>query len=212
MRDIIEKQQPLADSGAKTERQSILFILDFLKFFYELLKLVLIVIILAASIRYLLISPYQVDGSSMHPTLTDKDYLLVEKFNYIFQKPNRSDIIVFRYPLNPSINYVKRIIGLPNEKVTIKSGRVFITNSQYPSGYEIQEGYLASGTKTAVAGDESEKSWSVNAGEYFVMGDNRSHSDDSRSWGIVPVENILGKVWVEIYPVSHFGIVEHATY
>jgi len=173
---------------------------------------VLIVIVLAAAIRYLIISPYQVDGSSMSPTLADKDYLLVEKVNFIFQKPQRGDIVVFRYPLNPAVNYVKRIIGLPEDKITIKNGKIFITNAQYPSGNEIQEGYLPADIKTTVAGDESEKSWRVNAGEYFVLGDNRSHSDDSRSWGILPVENILGKVWVEIYPVNHFGIVEHATY
>lgn len=212
MRDIIEKRPQEESTAETTKSESKSFILNFVSFFYELMKLVLIVIILAAAIRYFLISPYQVDGNSMVPTLADKDYLLVEKVNFVFKQPARGDIIVFRYPLNPKVNYVKRIIGLPGEKVLIKAGKISIVNSQYPSGIELQEGYISTDVTTSVMGDLGEKSWKINTNEYFVLGDNRAHSDDSRSWGIVPKENILGKVWLEVYPTNHFGFVEHATY
>jgi signal peptidase I len=212
MPDFIEKDTEVEEDSVNKKSQPKIIMLNFLKFIFELFKLVLIVIVLAAAIRYFLISPYQVDGSSMTPTLTDKDYLLVEKVNFIFRNPSRGDIVVFRYPLNTTINYVKRIIGVAGDKITIKDGNITVSNSQYPSGVVLQENYLSTSSKTSVMGDSSEKSWVVSEGEFFVLGDNREHSDDSRSWGIVPKENILGKVWLEVYPREHFGIVEHATY
>lgn len=182
------------------------------RYLYEIIKTVIIVLVFALAIRTFAIQPFIVDGRSMEPTFHDHEYLMVEKINFAFHAPNRGDIIVFRYPLNPSLNYVKRIIGLPGDRVVVSQGKIIIYNNEHTQGLELKEPYLASETLTRVQGDTRERTWIVEPDTFFVMGDNRDHSDDSRIWGTVPKKNIVGKVWVTIYPFENFGLVQHSNY
>lgn len=139
----------------------------------------LIIFVSAFSIRYFITQPFVVDGNAMSPTLGNNAYLFVNKLS---KNIDRGDVVVFRYPENPQITYIKRAIGLPNDAVEIKNGSVFI------NGVKIEENYLVEQGKTI--GDISTK---LKNDEYFVMGDNRLHSSDSREWGVLPKENIIGK-------------------
>jgi len=160
----------------------------------EVLKIIGIVFVVAVLIRYFLFQPFVVEGSSMEPAYHSGEYLFIEKVSYRVNEPERGDVIVFKYPNNPSINYIKRIIGLPGETISIKEGRVYI-NDQL-----LSEPYLTPETKTIVDKDPS-ASYEITLPKdnYFVMGDNRDHSSDSRSGWLLPDEYIVGKSAVTIY-------------
>lgn len=182
------------------------------RYVYDIIKTAVFVLVFALVVRSFLIQPFIVDGSSMEPTFHDQEYLMVEKLGTTIKKPTRGDIIVFRYPLQPSLNYVKRIIGVPGDRVVIGGGKVTVYNNANPSGLVLKEHYLSNNTQTLVRNELVEHSWVVNNDGYFVMGDNRDHSDDSRSWGLVPGKNVIGKVWITVYPLANFGLIEHAEY
>ncbi|MEK7096543.1 MAG: signal peptidase I [Patescibacteria group bacterium] len=184
---------------------------DFLYFLFDLLKTGLIVFLLALSLRYFAIQPFIVDGESMMPSFVNNEYLLAEKVNYLIKEPKRGDAVVFRYPGNPNINYIKRIIGLPGETIKISKNQVTVVNNQHPDGVVLQEVYLSPNTKTYVnESDEFKKE--VGDGEYFVMGDNRQHSSDSREWGVLPRKNIIGRAWLTILPVDRFQLQRRLNY
>jgi signal peptidase I len=155
-----------------------------------LLSLVLFLAINAVSERI------RVESISMQPTLFPGDYVIVNKLAYRFnQLPSRGDVIVFRYPPNPdAIPYIKRIIGLPGDQIHIADGIVFV------NGQPVIEPYLT--VTTSRGGD-----WSVPSGQLFVMGDNRNNSSDSRSWGFVPLENIIGRAELIYLPPQHWGFL-----
>ncbi len=142
-----------------------------------------------------------VEGRSMQPTLQPGDQLLVEKLSPHFHGLKRGDIITFvldRQGLKEDL--VKRIVGMPGEKVAIQDGHVWI------DGQLLEEAYLPQGTLTQADGDSGSE-WTLAADQYFVLGDNRSMSLDSRFFGPVPARDILGEVWVRLYPFDHFGSV-----
>lgn len=178
---------------------------DFLYFIYDLLKTGIIVFLIAFCLRYFAVQPFIVDGQSMEPNFVNNEYLLAEKISYIVGQPERGDAIIFRYPGNPSINYIKRIIGLPGETVKIDENKVTIINSDHPSGMTLVESYIPSTTLTLTPeGTPYEKT--LGANEYFVLGDNREHSSDSREWGVLPRANIIGRAWLTVVPLDRFGI------
>jgi len=142
---------------------------------------------------------FQVRGSSMEPTLHNGQYLVVSKLTYWIHPPERGDIIVFHPPNNLSEDYIKRIIGLPGERVKIREGELWIDRVQLDEPYIPNPGPY-SGT------------WDLNAGEYFVLGDNRSNSSDSHSWGMLPRENIIGKAWLCYWPPEEWGLAAHYTF
>jgi signal peptidase I len=180
---------------------------DFLYFLWDLLKTGIIVFVIAFSIRYFLIQPFVVEGSSMLPNFIDSEYLLAEKLSYSVNVPQRGDVVIFKYPKNTSVNFIKRVIGLPGETVTIENNTVKIINNTHPDGFILDESkYLPSDVKTITG--ENVFSVTLKDNEYFVMGDNREHSSDSREWGILPKANIIGRAWLIIKPLDHFGI-EH---
>jgi signal peptidase I len=155
-----------------------------------LLSLVLFLAINAVSERI------RVESISMQPTLYPGDYVIVNKLAYRFGgSPERGDVIVFRYPPNPeAIPYIKRVIGLPEDQVHIADGKIYI------NGQLMLEPYLK--VTTNRGGD-----WTVPAGNLFVMGDNRNNSSDSRTWGFVPLENIIGRAEVIYLPPQHWGFL-----
>ena len=185
---------------------------DFLFFLWDLFKTFIIVFIIAFVIRYFIIQPFVVEGGSMMPNFVDREYLLVEKLSYMLGQPKRGDVVVFKYPANPSTNFIKRIIGLPGEKVEISNNTVKIFNNQYPDGVIIDEyKYLSRDIKTLPPENEI-LSTTLDQNSYFVMGDNREHSSDSREWGILPKENIIGRTWLTIKPLNRFGLHKHIKY
>ena len=170
----------------------------FLSFIWELLKIVVLAAIIVVPIRYFVFQPFVVRGISMEPTFHDGDYLIVDEISYRFRQPKRGEIIVFHYPKNPSERFIKRIIGLPGEEVKIEGKIITIINNQ---GKHIldESSYLGQGY--LFEGNEDVK---LNKDQYFVAGDNRLHSFDSRMWGPVNKKYIIGRVLLRIFPIGNF--------
>ncbi len=185
---------------------------DFLYFIWDLVKTGIIVFIIAFSIRYFLVQPFIVEGSSMLPNFVDKEYLLAEKLNYLIGSPRRGDVVIFRYPKNPTTNFIKRVIALPGETVEIEDSKIKIINSEHTDGIYLDESiYLASNIKTLTSTREK-FTMTLGPDEYFVMGDNREHSSDSREWGKLPKSNIIGRAWLTLKPFNKFGTQKRISY
>ncbi len=167
-----------------------------LNFAWETFKIVVISLAIIIPVRYFLIQPFFVRGASMEPNFDNGQYLVIDEISYRFSDPERGDVVVFKYPLDPSQFYIKRIVGLPGERVVIKNGKVFIYNLSYPQGMALDEsGYLSFNISTSgnIKADLKED-------EYFVLGDNRQASSDSRQWGVLTEDLIVGRVWIRAWP------------
>jgi signal peptidase I len=155
--------------------------------------------------RMYIAEPYLVDGRSMDPTFATGDYLIVDKFSYRNKGPERNTVLVFKYPNNPSKSFIKRVIGLPGETVVIKNGEVTIINSENPNGFLLGGGYV---THKCPAVDSCIQNFqkTLSGDEYFVMGDNRAESFDSRYWGPLEKKYILGKPILRLFPIDEIGV------
>lgn len=173
---------------------------------FEFLKTVAIIVIVAFFVRFYLVQPFIVEGSSMEPTFQNGEYLLVDKISYRARAPRRGDVIVFHPPNIPGLNYIKRIIALPNELVETKNGEIYINNVRLEEPYLSKERSLVRNSQAANLNVR------LGANEYFVLGDNRDHSSDSREWGSVPIDNVIGRAWLVVFPVQNFGLVFQPTY
>jgi len=179
---------------------------SFLLFVWEILKIVIIALAIVIPIRYFLFQPFFVRGQSMEPNFENGDYLIIDEISYRFSEPKRGEVVVFKYPNNPSQRYIKRIIGLPGETVEIKEGSVIIYRQD--EGQVLDESsYLVSSVKTP-----GSLQFSLDGGEYFVLGDNRLLSFDSRRWGSLKRENIVGKVFVRAWPFTALAKIEAPSY
>ncbi len=150
---------------------------------------------LALLIQAFVIRPFIVSGNSMDPNIKNGQYLIIDEVSYKLHAPNRGDVIVFKAPPEPSKYYIKRIIGLPGDTVTIDGSTVTITNTQHPNGLVLQEPFIEHTSKDMMT-------VKVPVDNYFVMGDNRSGSYDSRSWGMLPIKNIRGRALLRLLPIS----------
>lgn len=159
-----------------------------------------------------LLQPHQVKGASMQPNFHDGEYILTDKISYRFGKPQRGDVIIFKSPTDPDVDFIKRVIGLPGETIKISDGKVVITNDQNPNGFTLSEPYDINGPTSG--GKEAPQNTEVKIGtdQFFVLGDNRLESFDSRSWGLLPMKNIIGKAWLRYWPLNKFGFVKHPRY
>lgn len=164
----------------------------------EVFEVALIAIVSVFLIRTFLVQPFLVSGASMEPNFSNGDYLLVDEITYKFRLPERGEVVVFKYPNNESTFFIKRVIGLPGERVVVQNDEVIIYNSENPSGFNPQEYYLQKGAKTTGNQDVTLKE-----GEYFVLGDNRSASFDSRSWGVLSEKEIIGLARIRLWPVKN---------
>lgn len=188
---------------------------ELFEFVWETLKVVLIALVIILPIRYYLIQPFFVKGQSMVPNFHDKEYILVDKWTYQLQRPERGDVIVFRYPGNPKEYFIKRIIGLPGERVLVGDNIVTIYNDRYPNGFVLKEaGYLPETNPTYCG---SNTTWcghqvTLSDGEYFVLGDNREHSSDSRFFGPVNKEFFSGLAWLRLWPLDRIDRIERTDY
>jgi len=173
----------------------------------ELLQVALLVTAIVLPIRYFLIQPFYVKGASMEPNFYDHEYLIIDELTYRFRDPRRGEIAVFRYPTDPSQFFIKRIIGLPGDTVTIRNGEVFV-KAGHGEAARLDEGtYLSDGVVTS--GEESVK---LNDGEYFVLGDNRGASLDSRFFGSVKRPLIVGRVMLRGWPLDKVTVFETPEY
>jgi len=168
-----------------------------LSFTWDIVKLVILAFIIVWPIHKFVFQPFLVQGPSMEPTFFDKEYLIVEEISYRFNGPQRGDVIVFKSPENPGDYLIKRVIGLPDERVEIKGGEVTIYNDSHPAGFKLNESYLPPGLMTG--GDLDVQ---VGSNRYFVLGDNRSVSLDSRSFGVITRQGIVGRVWFRGWPLN----------
>lgn len=164
----------------------------------DALKLVLIALAIVIPVRLLIFQPFVVRGQSMEPNYHSSDYLIIDEVSYKLHQPERGDVIVFKYPKDPSVKYIKRIIGLPGETVEIKNAEVFITSQG--NTWKIDESYLPLITQETWRNSANMAPTTLNANEYFVLGDNRNASYDSRAWGVVPMQNIVGKIVFRLSP------------
>jgi signal peptidase I len=173
---------------------------NFFSFVLELIKIVTISLVIIIPVRHFLIQPFYVKGASMEPNFHDQEYLIVDEISYQFKNPRRGDVIVFRYPHNPQEFFIKRVIGLPGERVQIIDGKVKIYNKEHPKGVFLEEPYLPPGTRTfSLIDNETVK---LGPDEYFVLGDNRGSSKDSRSFGPVNRSFIIGRVVFRGWPFN----------
>ncbi|MFA5107824.1 MAG: signal peptidase I [Patescibacteria group bacterium] len=176
-------------------------------FMIEIIKVIVISLAIIIPVRYFLIQPFYVKGASMEPTFYDNQYLVIDEISYRFSKPERGDIIVFRYPQNLSQFFIKRVIGLPGETIQIRNGLITIKNSQAPLGEVLQEcDYLGdlntSGTETVTLGSD----------EYYVLGDNRPESLDSRRIGPIAKKYIVGRTWIRAWPFNSWTVFHQPDY
>jgi signal peptidase I len=168
------------------------------EYLLSLIEIVLLLVIVVLPIRFLLFEPFLVKGQSMEPNFHNFDYLIVDKLTYHLREPQRGEVIVFKPPFDNGVYYIKRIVGLPLEKLIIEESKITVFNKEHPQGFVLNEAYL----KNHYTSGKIE----VNLGpdEYFVLGDNREVSYDSRKWGPVKRERIVGRV------VFQFSLIQLA--
>jgi len=170
----------------------------------EIVRFSIIAILIVIPIRLFIAQPFIVSGASMDNTFHSGEYLIVDQVSYYFDEPQRGEVVIFRYPRDPSKFFIKRVIGTPGETVTIANNVVTITNEQYPNGYVLEEPYIKS------MDTPQEFNETLGEREYFVMGDNRDKSSDSRSWGVLQEERIIGRAFVRLFPPSQIDYLPGA--
>lgn len=164
------------------------------------IKVIAIALLIALPIRFFIAEPFIVKGPSMDPTFSTGQFLIVDRVSYRFSNPQRGDVIVFKYPNNPKSFYIKRIIGLPGETVSINRGEVTITKTDGETEV-LKESFIS-----PVHASRDSNRTTLTSTEYFVMGDNRAQSSDSRSWGPLEEDLIIGKPIVRLFPMTSLSI------
>jgi signal peptidase I len=173
-------------------------------FFLDFVETIVIALAIFVVVYRFLFQPHQVKGNSMFDNFHNGEYLLTDKISYQFKEPLHGDVVVFKAPGNEDYDYIKRIVGLPGDRVMVKDGRVYL-NGQLLD----ESGYLDSRIRTRSGAYAREGlTLTVPQGAYFVLGDNRDNSSDSRDWGAVPHENMVGRAWVRYWPLNKLGVVE----
>ena len=168
---------------------------------WEIMEVILITAVTVFLIRAFIVQPFLVSGSSMFSSFVDGDYVLVDQLTYRFYEPQRGDVIVFRYPLNPSQFYIKRIIGLPGDHVVVRNGKYLVNDIEIKEDY-LDEDIITTGRADAVVGEK----------EIFASGDNRPHSYDSRNFGPFSFDNLIGVVKLRLLPFLRAGEIKRPVY
>jgi len=175
-----------------------------LLFFWDIAKIVIISLAIIVPIRYFIIQPFFVRGASMHPAFESGDYLVINEIGYRISDPKRGDVIVFRPPGNSSQFYIKRIVGLPGEVVKVEDGKVWVGETEATLGV-LHERYIEGRTP-------GKANVQLGEDEYFVLGDNRNASSDSRNWGALKAGRIIGRAWIKAWPPGEFTVIKGPVY
>jgi signal peptidase I len=176
-------------------------------FLVEIVKVLVIAAAIVIPVRYFLIQPFYVKGASMEPTFHDNEYLIIDRLSYRLHDVRRGDVVVINNPHDLSEYFIKRVIGLPKEKVEIRDGVITLYTPDQPSGFRLDEAYLPEGRTTS--GDTAV---TLSDEQYYVLGDNRPASLDSRSFGPIPASEIIGRAWIRAWPFSNFMIFRSPLY
>lgn len=176
-------------------------------FFLEVIKIAILAGVTIGLVRYFIFKPFYVQGHSMESTFFEKEYLIIDELTYRFREPIRGEVLVFHSPNNPGDFFLKRIIGLPGERVTLEDNKIIIYNDDNPQGVVLEETYLDMGIVT-----QGSESISLGPDQYYVLGDNREASLDSRRFGPIDKDAIVGRAWLRGYPLHRIGIFEAPDY
>lgn len=174
---------------------------------FDFLQGIVVILAIMVMIYLFVMSPQEINGASMEPNFHNGQYILTNKIEYKLRDPNRGDVVIFKSPRNKDIDYIKRIIGVPGDRVGLKGG------SYYVNGEKLFEPYLAANTYISGVNYLREDSEIVvPKGRYFVSGDNRGHSSDSREFGPIPKEDFIGKAFFRYWPFSEAGVISNPLY
>jgi signal peptidase I len=168
--------------------------------FLEIVRFSVLALLIVIPVRMFIAQPFIVSGASMENTFHNGEYLIVDQISYYLEDPKRGDVIIFRYPKDPTKFFIKRIIGIPGDTITIEGSEVTITNQEFPEGFVLNEPYIKSMKPGLTLTEE------LGEREYFVMGDNRDESSDSRIWGVLQEERIVGRAFLRLFPPLEFGV------
>lgn len=178
-----------------------------LSYIAEIVRVVVIAFAIILPIRYFLVQPFYVRGASMEPNFSDHEYLIIDELSYRFREPVRGEIVVFHYPTDPRQYFIKRVIGLPGETVSVREGKVFLQEVGATEFRELDEDAYLNDIFTT-----SEKRITLGQDEYFVLGDNRQSSLDSRTFGPLPRNQIVGRVWLRGWPIDKLAVFGQPIY
>jgi signal peptidase I len=176
-------------------------------FFLDILEVVVFAVAIFLFLYLLVLQPHKIKGASMEPNFPDGEFLLTDKISYRFGVPKRGDVIVFKPPMEDQDEFIKRIIGLPGETVSVKDNHVYINDRELDESY-LSPSLVTSGGYFLPDG----MSVTVPDNEYFVMGDNRPRSSDSRAWGFIEKSKITGRAWLIYWPPQEAGTIKGPTY
>ena len=175
------------------------------EFFWEMFKIAIIALVIIVPVRYFLIQPFYVKGASMEPNFYDHEYLIIDEISYRVAEPHRGDIVVFKYPKDPKQFFIKRVIGLPKDKVSLRDNKVFINDQ------ELKEAYLPADTETSLP-LRGYSEVTLGDDEFFLLGDNRDQSLDSRVFGPVKKDFIIGRTWIRGWPFNRLTVFSSPDY
>jgi len=173
---------------------------SFVLFILEVVQVVVIAAAIIIPVRYFLVQPFIVKGASMEPNFQENDYLIIDQVTYRLREVERGEIVVFHPPENDSQYYIKRVIGLPGESVEILEGDVVVYTEEYPNGITLEEEYIEEYT-------HGHARVYLGLDEYYLLGDNRTSSLDSRTFGAVSENHLIGRVWLRGLPIDMFGTI-----
>jgi signal peptidase I len=197
----IDLRNPTPETPAPIEQVAIVVKPTVLNQIIDALRYIFIALIVVIPVRAFVAQPFIVQGNSMYPTLHNHEYLIVDETVKLTQNYHRGDVVILHYPNDPSRYFVKRIIGLPGETVTFAGNVPIITGPTHPKPLTLNEPYVADSQKM-----NNNLSRTLSNDEFFVCGDNRSQSSDSRIWGAVPRNYMDGKALIRLFPFSVIGI------
>lgn len=178
-----------------------------INFFFDFLETTVVALSIFVVAYLFIVQPHEIKGNSMEPNFHNNEYILTDKISYRFSEPQRGDVIIFKAPMNPDVDYIKRIIGLPGDRLKVQNGSVYINGNKLDEPYLVDQTnlfpgyYLQEGVEITIPPEE-----------YFAMGDNRPHSSDSREFGPIDVKTIIGKAFLRYWPITKFGLVPKVTY
>ena len=190
-----EKPIPVKTGGSMPNDKRV-----FWKNAWDLLRFGLIAVLIVLPIRIFIAQPFIVSGSSMVPTFENGEYLIIDELSYHLRQPERGEVVVFRYPKNTKLFFIKRIIGLPGETIKINGESITVKNSEQKESIKLDESYIKNQSSNNLE-------MSLGVDEYFVMGDNRAYSSDSRAWGALPEKLIIGRAFLRLWPIAQAGLL-----